>query len=99
MIRGVVSALRQTGKLIPPGDANHITVVGLDGTPLALQRIREGTQDATVEQSPIAMGSFIFDQIQNHFEGKPVEPKGETKPKLITKANVDDPANWGNFKK
>jgi ABC-type sugar transport system substrate-binding protein len=30
-------------------------VVGLDGTPLALQRIREGTQDATVEQSPIAM--------------------------------------------
>ena len=40
MIRGVVSALRQTGKLTPPGDANHITVVGLDGTPLALQRIR-----------------------------------------------------------
>lgn len=99
MIRGVVSALRQTGKLVPAGDPAHITVVGLDGTPLALQRIREGTQDATVEQSPIAMGSFIFDQIQNYFEGKPVEKKGQTKPKLIAKANVDDPANWGNFKK
>ena len=99
MIRGVVSALRQTNKLIPPGDPAHITLVGLDGTPLALQRIREGTQDATVEQSPIAMGSFIFDQILNYFDGKPVEKKGQTKPKLITKANVDDPSNWGNFKK
>ena len=99
MIRGVVSALRQTDKLVPAGDPKHIVVVGLDGTPLALQRIREGTQDATVEQSPIAMGSFIFDQMINYFEGKPIEKKGETKPKLITKANVDDPSNWGNFKK
>jgi ribose transport system substrate-binding protein len=99
MIRGVVSALRQTNKLVPPGEAGHIVVVGLDGTPLALQRIREGTQDATVEQSPIAMGNFIFDQILNYFDGKPVEKKGETKPTLITKANVDDPAHWGNFKK
>jgi ribose transport system substrate-binding protein len=99
MIRGVVSALRQTGKLVPPGDSGHIVVIGLDGTPLALQRIREGTQDATVEQSPIAMGNFIFDQILDYFDGKPVKKKGETKPTLITKANVDDPAHWGNFKK
>jgi len=98
MVRGIVSALRQTGKLVPPGQPGHIVVVGLDGTPLALQRIREGTQDATVEQSPIAMGSFIFDQIANYFEGKPVEKKGETKPLLITQANVDDPSHWGNFK-
>ncbi len=99
MIRGVVSALRQTGKLAPANDPAHVTVVGLDGTPLALQRIREGTQDATVEQSPIAMGSFIFDQILAYFDGKPIEKKGETKPVLITKANVDDPSHWGNIKK
>jgi len=99
MIRGVVSALRQTGKLVPANDPAHVTVVGLDGTPLALQRIREGTQDATVEQSPIAMGSFIFDQILAYFGGKPIEKKGETKPVLITKANVDDPSHWGNIKK
>jgi ribose transport system substrate-binding protein len=60
MIRGVVSALRQMGKLVPAGQAGHFAVVGLDGTPL--QRIREGTQDATVEQSPIAMGAIIFDE-------------------------------------
>jgi hypothetical protein len=45
------------------------------------------------------MGSFIFDQIIAYFNGKPIEKKGETKPTLITKANVDDPNRWGNFKK
>ena len=99
MIRGVVSALRQTNKLLPAGDPNHITVVGLDGTPLALQRIREGTQDASVEQSPIAMGSFIFDQILAYFDGKPIEKTGQTKPVLITKATADGADHWGNFKK
>ena len=48
---------------------------------------------------PIAMGSFIFDQILDYFDGKPIEKKGETKPVLITKANVDDSNNWGNIKK
>lgn len=99
MIRGVVSALRQTNKLLPASDPNHVTVVGLDGTPLALQRIREGTQDASVEQSPIAMGSFIFDQILAYFDGKPIEKTGQTKPILITKANADGADHWGNFKK
>ncbi len=99
MIRGVVSALRQTGKLVPPGQTGHIAVVGLDGTPLALQRIREGTQDATVEQSPIAMGAIIFDGIVAYFDGKSYEKSGRTLPTLITKENVDDPTHWGNFKK
>ena len=67
--------------------------------PLALQRIREGTQDASVEQSPIAMGSFIFDQILAYFDGKPIEKTGQTKPILITKANADGADHWGNFKK
>ena len=35
MIRGGVSAPRQTGKLLPSSDPAHITGVGLDATPLA----------------------------------------------------------------
>jgi ribose transport system substrate-binding protein len=92
MIRGVVSALRQTGKL------GQVKVVGLDGTPLALQRIREGTQDASVEQSPYAMGGAIFDAIVAYFNGQTVNPSAQTKPTLIDKSNVDDPGHWGNAK-
>jgi ribose transport system substrate-binding protein len=99
MVRGVMSALRQIGKLVPVGKEGHVAVVGLDGTPLALDRIRQGTQDATVGQDPYAMGGEILDNIIAHFEGKPFEPKFGTEPGLITKANVDDPKLWGNVAK
>ena len=99
MVRGIVSALRQIGKLVPPGQQGHVIVVGLDGTPLALDRIREGTQDASVGQDPNAMGGFIIDDIIAYFEGKPFQPKASTEPVLITKENVNDPSLWGNFGK
>ena len=99
MVRGVVSALRQIGKLVPAGQPGHIAIVGLDGTPLALDRIRQGTQDASVEQDPFAMGGIILDDIIAYFDGKPFNPKGRTEPVLITKANANDPSLWGNFKK
>jgi len=99
MVRGVVSALRQIGKLTPAGKEGHVAVVGLDGTPLALDRIRQGTQDASVGQDPNAMGGFILNAIIGYFEDKPFEAKGSTKPVLITKENVNDPNLWGNFGK
>ncbi|RYC29229.1 sugar ABC transporter substrate-binding protein [Lichenibacterium minor] len=98
MLRGVASALRQIGKLKPAGEEGHVALVGLDGTPLALKRIRDGVQDATVEQSPYAMGGAIFDAIVAHFEGRPVPEKARTEPSLITKANVDALGHWGNAK-
>ncbi len=45
------------------------------------------------------MGGIILDQMIAYFEGKPYDNKGMTKPILITKDNVDDPSNWGNFGK
>ena len=97
MVRGIVSALRQIGKLIPPGEEGHVAVVGLDGTPLGLDRIREGTQDASVGQDPIAMGNAILDQMIAHFHGEEYEPSAVTLPVLINAENASDPAHWGNF--
>ncbi len=97
MVRGIISALRQIGKLTPAGQPGHVAVVGLDGTPLALDRIREGTQDASVGQDPIGMGNIILGDIIDYFEDKPFNPNGLTKPILITKENVNDPSLWGNF--
>lgn len=96
MVRGVVSALRQIGKLVPLGKEGHVVIVGLDGTPLALDRIRDGTQDASVGQDPYAMGGIILGDIIANFEGKTFDPKGRTEPVLITKDNVSDPNLWGN---
>ena len=100
MVRGIVSALRQIGKLVPPGEPGHVVVIGLDGTPLALDRIREGTQDATAAQDPYAMGGGgILEQVIACFEGKEYNASMQTKPYVITKENVDDKRNWGNFGK
>ncbi len=100
MVRGIVSALRQIGKLTKPGEAGHVMIVGLDGTPLALDRIREGTQDATVAQDPFAMGGGgILQQVIAYLEGKEYNNNMQTKPYLIDKSNVDDKRNWGNFGK
>jgi ribose transport system substrate-binding protein len=99
MIRGVVSALRQIDRLKKPGEEGHIPVIGFDGTPLGLQRIREGTQDADVGQNPFSMGSSIVGEMENHFAGKPVAKETLIQPVMIWKENVDSKDNWGNMVK
>ena len=96
MIRGVVSALRQIDKLKPAGEAGHVPIVGFDGTPLGLERIREGTQDADVGQNPFSMAESIVGEMENHFAGKPVAKETLIQPVMIYKDNVDSPDNWGN---
>lgn len=96
MIRGVVSGLRQIDRLKQPGAEGHIPVIGFDGTPLGLQRIREGTQDADVGQNPFSMGESIVGEMENHFAGKPVTKETLIQPVMIWKENVDSPDNWGN---
>src|SRR5271166_6509674 len=96
MVPGVVSALRQIGKLVPVGQQGHAAIVGVNGTPGALDRIRKGTQDASVGKDLSGMAGIVLNQIIAYFEGKPFDAKSETKPILITKDNVDDPNLWGN---
>ncbi|RJG41392.1 sugar ABC transporter substrate-binding protein [Mesorhizobium sp. DCY119] len=99
MIRGVVSALRQIDRLKKPDEEGNIPVIGFDGTPLGLQRIREGTQTADVGQNPFSMGTSIVGEMENHFAGKPVAKETLIQPVMIWKENVDSTDNWGNMVK
>jgi ribose transport system substrate-binding protein len=96
MIRGVVSALKQINKFKPVTDPSHIMIVGIDGTPLALQRIRNGEQDATVHQDPFEMGALAVRSAMDALQGKQVPPQQLLPPSLITKENVDAKEWWGN---
>jgi ribose transport system substrate-binding protein len=96
MQRGVLSGLRQVGKLKQPGEDGHIALVGVDGTPQALDRIRNGEQAATINQDPFEMGSLAVKTAVDFLDGKEVEKQQYTPPTLITKDNVDDPNHWGN---
>jgi ribose transport system substrate-binding protein len=96
MIRGVISALRQIDRLKLAGEEGHVPIVGFDGTPLGLERIREGTQDADVGQNPFSMAESIVLEMENHFAGKPVAKETLIQPVMIWKENVDSQDNWGN---
>jgi ribose transport system substrate-binding protein len=96
MIRGVASALRQINRMKPAGEDGHIPLVGFDGTPLGLQRIREGTQDGDVGQNPFSMAESIVKEMENYASKKPVQKTTLIQPVMIWKANVDSQDNWGN---
>lgn len=91
MLRGVLSALEQLG--LTPGE--DVIVVGLDGTPEALDLVRDGSVAATVDANPIAMGCEAAQMMATVLEGG----KGSdvlVPATLVTSENVDDPELWGN---
>jgi ribose transport system substrate-binding protein len=96
MVRGVLAGLRQIGKTAKVGESGHIAIVAVDGTPLALQRIRNGEQDATVQQDPFEMGSLAIRSALSAIKGEKLPPEQLLPPALVTKANVDDKSLWGN---
>ncbi len=97
MVRGIVSGLSQIGKGAPVGAPGHIPLVGVDGTPLALDRIRKGLEDATMDQNPFVMGALALQAEVDLLDGKQVPKNQLTDTQVITKANVDDPKLWGNI--
>ena len=50
MLPGVLSVLQQAGRKEKVGEPNRIFLVGIDGSPYELQKIRSGELDATVSQ-------------------------------------------------
>lgn len=92
MLRGAFEALDVLG--VGP---DEVGVVGHDGTPLALQRIREGIQDATVAYDAIGMGQLISEKIIAYFEGEDFEQTTILDPYLVEPMNVDDESHWGNL--
>jgi ribose transport system substrate-binding protein len=97
MLRGAFEALSRIGKDAGVGEDGHIAVVGHDGTPLALDRIRDGVQDATVAYDAIGMGKGISEKIIAHFDGGDFEAETILQPFLVDAENVDEDTNWGNL--
>lgn len=47
---GMQKVLTDAGRWVKAGEAGHVVLIGIDGTPEALQAIRDGFQDGTVSQ-------------------------------------------------
>ena len=97
MIRGVVAGLRQIGRLVPEGQDGHIVIVGVDGTPIALDLIRGGEISATVQQDPFEMGARSVELTYRVLTNQSVGPHYYVPELVLDASNVDDPTNWGNM--
>ena len=112
MLAGVLNVLKSAGKLTEVGAPHHIYLVSIDGTPLALQKIRDGMLDAAISQPLdlyVKYGLFYLEQAVagQTFQTGPtdhnshiVDYKGNPMDLLpaptVTKANASDPMLWGN---
>jgi ribose transport system substrate-binding protein len=115
LLTGVQSALEQIGKLAPKGDPNHIILGAIDGCAAALDAIRAGTLDFTVEQPLVTYAELSAKYLTDAANGVqptegPAEPSGAIVKNvtgyehildavLVTDENVEDPDRWGNAAK
>lgn len=99
MLQGVFSAFRQNDRYVKAGEEGHIVLYGVDGDAYALDMIRQGYLDATVEQSPLMMATVaakaILTKVVNgeQLSGEEIL----VPPTFIDSENVDDNNLWGNF--
>jgi len=112
MLAGVLNVLKSAGKETKVGEPNHIMLVSIDGTPLALERIRDGLLDAAISQPLDLYVKYGVSYLQDAVAGKTWTPgptdhnstivdyKGAPMDLLpaptVTKDNAADPALWGN---
>ena len=112
LLPGVLNGLKAANRLTPIGAPRHIMLVSLDGTPLALQRIRAGYLDAAISEPLDLYVTYGLRYLQAALNGESFQPgptdhdsrivdhKGNPMDLLpapiVTRANASSPALWGN---
>ena len=115
MLAGVLNVLKSAGRLKAVGEPGHIFLISIDGTPFALEKIREGMLDAAVSQPLNLYVKYGLEYLQAAVAGKSfslgptdhestiVDFKGNPMDLLpapvVTKDSASDPDLWGNHLK
>lgn len=69
---GTLQVLTELDLLVPRGEEGHIFIAGVDGSPAALQAIRDGLADQSSNQ-PIPDFGIIVDYIEMELNGEAIE--------------------------
>lgn len=108
-VQKVLTAQKKDAKA---GEAGHIVVVGIDGSPAGLDAIRAGTMDAIVSQPLDLYAKYGIQYIKEAMAGKTFKAgptdhnstivangdslEDQLPSPTVTKANADDKSLWGN---
>jgi ribose transport system substrate-binding protein len=66
--------------------------IGFDASDKLVAALREGDIDGLVVQNPFNMGYLAVKTMADYLRKKPIEKRIDTGARLVTKANIDDPA-------
>jgi ribose transport system substrate-binding protein len=83
---GMLLALQKSGL------AGKIKLVGFDASSMLVKALDEGQIHALVVQSPFAMGDLAVHAIVDHLHGKAPAARIDTGVRVVTKADLSDPA-------
>lgn len=73
LTRGVLNALRGTGKAYPIGDPRHVILTSIDGEPQSIGWLRDRLLDAEISQDPVAYGEVAVELLQRYsIHGRPI---------------------------
>jgi len=95
---GAISAIKAAGRFEPAGKPGHIYAIGIDGSALGINGIRDGSQDASVSQQFIKMGTLMMNNIHPKETGQPKDIPSVVWPlKVINADNIksDDVKQYG----
>lgn len=67
-----------------------VVVIGFDGTPEALDAVKQGTMHATVAQQPEELGRVAVEQAIAAIKGEDPEKEVPVEVRLVTEQNVDE---------
>jgi len=88
MALGVVQALQKAGA------TGKVIVVSVDGTPDAVDAVKQGLLAGTVAQYPDAMAYLAIEAMVKKLKGEAVPEKIDSPIKLITKDNLSDAGKY-----
>ncbi len=107
-----LNVLKQAGRDAKVGETGHVYDISIDASPQALDLVRAGALDAAISQPLDAYATYGVKYLRDALAGKAlalgntdhgsevIEFNGNKMDLLpavlVTKANVDDPALWGN---
>jgi ABC-type sugar transport system substrate-binding protein len=73
LTRGVIGALDEAGAIVPSSDPKHVVISSIDGEPMALDWVRDGTMDVAITQDPVAYAEVCMELLAKYtFKDKAV---------------------------
>lgn len=112
MLSGVMSVLKSAGRLHKAGEEGHIYLASIDGTPRALQAVRDGYVDIVVSQPLDLYAQYSIHYAKAALDGKTfaegptdhgsvIKKDGDNlrdvlPSTVVTLDNAKDPNLWGN---